>query len=175
MTQDGNCFDYWLNTISRFDGSNAPVIVAITQCVPFTGDSIRPIDQAKLDCDKVLFECNEQEIAKHANQIHQANVRVTAMVDKCSAHVLEPVVKALRNAIEATMDDMPLFNHKEQGKVTKELPRLTELIEDAWKTKCVLSIHEFDKIRKEAGITDIDGVELEVLRTLGILFYFGRT
>ena len=170
----GNRLDYWLHTIGRFAGPEAPLIVAISQCDRYKEDEKRPIDEPlRDDCTDPLYRWEPTALAEHAAPAAAVNVR--AIVDGCSAlpnnenKVAAGVVR-VREAITAAMGDMPGL----RAKVPRSILELIQRVQTAWKTQAVVPKAEFNRWAAETGDLGHE-VELEILRNLGVVFYFGRT
>ncbi|MEO1496190.1 MAG: hypothetical protein AAFV43_03470 [Planctomycetota bacterium] len=175
--ESGNGLDYWLNTISAFAGS-APVCVTVTQCDRHGPDAPRPIDKPVAADMPRLADFDVEMLAGYKK--HRANV--VALVPDCTAKypadaVPEheggeptPGIARLRTAIEEAAQDLPALG----GKFPESTLQLLDRVEAAWRERATVSLCEFQEWQREVGGRP-EGSDLDVLRDLGVLFYFSET
>jgi GTPase SAR1 family protein len=174
--EGGNGLDYWLRTIGMFAG-DAPVVVAITQCDRYRADALRTVDAPLFEQIR-LFDSDDPKLLAYLQ--HAANV--VAVVDGCSARERldapgKPFdgVLRLRRSIEEAMGELP--------ELAKRFPQSTvgliERVEREWRTAGTASKSQFaawcDDVERNSGDGIDPDTQLEILRSLGVVFFFGVT
>lgn len=171
----GNGVDYWLRTVGAFAGLEAPVVVAITQCDGFRERDNRKIDQPLARDRPSLTECEPASIPEHLDDC----VTVSSLVDDISVRPgpnqrVRAEVYELRRQIAKAAAHLP--------ELPKRFPPQTETlikrIEAFWRDKSTISRDDFLGLCVDLGLKEKDDPSdamLQVMRSLGVVFYFGRT
>jgi len=158
----GNGLSYWLHMIKRCAGSNAPILIVVTQC-----DKTKP--GTKRDVDDILALKPQ-----NFREIWGVNV-LTKVIDGCSAcdNNLENIAR-LRRAI---VSGSQILKHLDNLLDPIKFRRLRMLVESRLSDKSVEPIGEYRKWCTECDVhlDKEQDLYLRAFHELGILFYFGMT
>jgi hypothetical protein len=181
--ETGNAIAYWLRTIHHFGGSEAPVIVAVTQCDRISaggrgsrraeGDGSagaspsRPIDAPFPPIAKSLGQLTPPDIQS------QFDVTIKQVVDHLSACQPDKnSIQPLRDAINAAVALRPGITEQ---KVSPELLKLRQHVEAELPKFALVSVNTYRQWCVECGVTDTGQQDVlrGILHHMGCLFYFG--
>jgi len=181
-TATGNRLHYWLRTIQRFAGSEAPVVIVISQCHQFKASDLRAIDAPLTRYDgKPLREVTPDELSNQSSDGSTSRGTnqnaVTAIFDGFdSISSSAEKTRDLRTEISHAVATLSSLHGKR--KVSKHLRDLASVVTSEIKNHHLVPLDDFKKWYTEAGLDLPDETQvvndLRVLHHLGIVFYFGR-
>lgn len=178
--QTGNRLSYWLRTLRHFAGDLTPVVLAITKCDE--PDSLweiaRPVELTHENVKQnwILTEISKPELDQFGEIF---GVRVTSIVQPCSARRNEIPIEGLQSAIEQALGTLPSLTDAGCGKVNREFPHLKDHVDREVARTTLVALSKFREWCRlpNIDVKDEDAQEtfLRQLHHLGSLSYFGRT